>query len=92
LFRFPHLEALPWNSKFARMLRIFDRPFSKPGDSGSWVFDVSSNRWLGMVVGGDDYHTTFIAEASPLIDYFHQAMFAATGSWLSLQSKYQKKN
>lgn len=91
LFRFPHLEVLPWNSKLSRFTRLFDRPFSKEGDSGSWVFDVASDRWLGMVVGGDDYFTTFIAEAAPLVDYFDAALVNSVGAHAPLETKYQEK-
>jgi hypothetical protein len=50
---------------------LWNRHFSKPGDSGSWVFDPVSNGWLGMVIGGDAFFmSTFVAKSQPLVDYF----------------------
>ena len=75
--RFPHVEVIPWNSTWRRILRAFSLPFSKPGDSGSWVFVDSSrgnNAWLGMIVGADEENpATFVAEAEPLLDFFQTA-------------------
>jgi hypothetical protein len=91
VLRFPHFEVLPWNSKLLRITRIFDSPFSKEGDSGSWVFDVGSGNWLGMVIAGDDYFTTFVAEALPLVDYFTDVLAPSSGLQSVLQPKYQRR-
>jgi hypothetical protein len=89
MFRFPHLEVLPWYGSF--LGRILNRPFTKHGDSGTWVFDVQSGSWIGMVVAGDDRNAaTFIAEAGPLVDYFEQMLLNSLGTHLRLQSKYQR--
>jgi hypothetical protein len=88
--RFPHLEVIPWNSDFLRSTRLFDRPFSKEGESGSWVFEVESDGWLGMVIGGDDdYFATFVAEAGALVNYFENTLGQPRGLRFPLQPKYQ---
>jgi hypothetical protein len=52
--RFPALSIVPRRSPLTRLLGPFGRrPFSKNGDSGSWVFDPEHHRWVGMVVAGD---------------------------------------
>ena len=70
--RFPHLEIIPKLEKIGPIiLPVWDRAFSKPGDSGAWVMDSASDLWFGMVVGGDEYFlSTFAAEAEPLSLYF----------------------
>jgi hypothetical protein len=91
LCRFPHLEVVPWNSGLLRSTRLFDRPFSKEGESGSWVFETNSGGWLGMVVGGDtDYFATFVAEANPLVNYFECVLGQSRLLRSPLKSKYQK--
>jgi hypothetical protein len=42
--------------------------FSSPGDSGSWVVDISGRKWYGVVIGGDG-DRTFAHIAESLIDY-----------------------
>jgi hypothetical protein len=81
--RFPHLEVVPQAFPLATLLgswflRLTGRPFSSPGDSGSWVYVAGSfpEVWIGMVVGGDpDFTlTSVIAEAQPLVEYFAQVL------------------
>ena len=72
LHRFPHLLVMPRLVGFA--VKIFkpftNRVFSKPGDSGSWVFDKANDHWLGMLVGGEgDFQGSIVVEAGPLLEY-----------------------
>lgn len=82
LYRFPHLEILPRLIKVAGLivLPVFDRYFSEPGDSGSWVVEEKSGSWVGMVVGGKDFFLiSYVAEATPLIQYFEARLANASG-------------
>jgi hypothetical protein len=70
--RFPHLEIFPVLTGIESIrIPLWNRAFSRGGDSGSWVFAENTDKWLGMVVGGDEYFlSTFVAESAPLLDYF----------------------
>ncbi len=51
-YRGPHFQITPaFRRKFWLTLPL-SRRFSRPGDSGAWVVDPESRRWLGMIVGG----------------------------------------
>lgn len=86
LIRFPHLQIMPRRTRFLGLIEwpFFGGPFSRPGDSGSWVIEARTKTWLGMVIAGDkDFHATFVAEAQPLLAYFEgriQAEHAVRGS------------
>ena len=71
-FRFPHLQIAPLTVPLlGRFSAIFERAFSYEGDSGTWVFNQQTGRWLGMIVAGDeDQRLSYAAEATPLLDYF----------------------
>ena len=49
---------------------LLRRRFSYPGDSGSWVREIESDSWIGMVTGGDDLFSTYATDAGCLLDYF----------------------
>ena len=70
--RFPHLEIIPELTQAGPVvLPLWDRAFSREGDSGSWVVSKTPGLWLGMVVGGDQFFlSTFAADAEPLLCYF----------------------
>ena len=79
LCRFPHLEIVSWPAGWQRIFRWLTPPFSRPGDSGSWVFAETpmpeeDGDWAGMVVGADEENpASFAAEAQPLVDFFETA-------------------
>jgi hypothetical protein len=73
--RFPHLEIKPDVTRYLFGIikkPFFNRYFSRPGDSGSWVIENGTGVWLGMVVSSDGYDGTYVVEAAPLLDYFEQ--------------------
>ena len=51
------------------------RTFSRPGDSGSWVFNAAGTRWFGIVVGakGSD---SYVHIAEQLVEYFNERLRA----------------
>jgi hypothetical protein len=71
-FRFPHLQIVPLTIPIlGRFSAIFERAFSYEGDSGTWVFNEETGRWLGMIVAGDpDQRLSYAVEATPLLEYF----------------------
>ena len=81
-YRFPHLKLYPLLPKILKLLIPSSFVvFSRPGDSGSWVFDAGSGRWLGMIVGGDsDFLGTYVTEAGPLVDYLEAALAIHQGA------------
>jgi hypothetical protein len=47
------------------------RPFSKPGDSGTWVtLRDAADQWVGMVVGGNPGGNTYCHLSGPLLRLF----------------------
>lgn len=76
--RFPHLLINPAASKFEALIGpAVCRPFSVPGDSGSWVFEAKTERWVGMVVGGRPlFYNSFAIEAEPLLQFFESSIAA----------------
>lgn len=73
-YRGPHFEVAPY---FARILGItwpLRRRFSKAGDSGSWIIDLKTRQWFGMLVGGfDPPNTVSVAiSAEHLVDAFNR--------------------
>jgi hypothetical protein len=72
LYRFPHLQIEPaLISIFGVFIwPLFNRRFSTPGQSGTWVAEETSNRFVGMIVVGNEYHNfAYIIESEPLIHY-----------------------
>jgi hypothetical protein len=72
--RFPACCARLYRRKFFWVVPVpfFNKSFSRPGDSGSWVINKNGsgkNHWLGMVQGGDG-RDTIILHAPSLIEYF----------------------
>jgi hypothetical protein len=49
LARFPMVTL----TRHRRRFRFNRRPFSREGDSGSWVVDGPQQLWIGMIVSGD---------------------------------------
>lgn len=73
--RFPHVQVLAWPTTRDRVLNMFDRAFSAPGDSGNWVFSEEDDRWLGQVVAGmDDLRTSYVTEAGPLLEFLRASL------------------
>jgi hypothetical protein len=66
--RFPSIRLHAQSVKILG-LRWSRRDFSKPGDSGSWVVDLESRTWLGVVVAGRDMTGDCYAHrAGPLVE------------------------
>ena len=57
---------------------LVQRAFSRDGDSGSWVVEPSSSRWVGMVVCGVGGHT-IAHQAHALVDYFDTCLRSLAG-------------
>jgi hypothetical protein len=73
LYRFPHEMVVPITRLLFGFLPWPLRSgfFSEPGDSGSWILTEKSDRWVGMVVGGDPFtRTSYIAEGGSLLKFF----------------------
>ena len=67
LNRFPHLQIAPQYSWMQYFLSVLKNPFSVSGDSGAWVVDYGTSKWVGMVVGGTPVCSlSIIAEGSAL--------------------------
>jgi hypothetical protein len=69
--RFPHIQI---NTRFVTwfgclIFPMFDRHFSKPGESGTWVVEEQTGLFVGMIVAGDDQNTiTYLLEAEPMLE------------------------
>jgi hypothetical protein len=72
----PHILV---THQFRRILGIdwplWDRQFSRPGDSGSWVL-TENDEWVGMVVAGQSApnRITYVTPAYFLVDVFRRAL------------------
>jgi hypothetical protein len=72
-YRGPHLAVIPYlESRLRLTLPIWDREFSREGDSGAWVFGEGDSGWIGMVIGGSDYPLTqsYVLPGCLLVDWF----------------------
>lgn len=72
LYRFPHLEITS-NRMFLGTIPIpfLNRYFSFPGNSGSWLSEVDTGGWVGMIIAGSERpRRSFAAEADPLLQFF----------------------
>lgn len=73
MYRFPHEEVVPVTRL---VFGIFPWPpgsghFSEPGDSGSWIVAEKSDRWVGMLVGGDPFtRISYIVDGWSLLEFF----------------------
>jgi hypothetical protein len=74
LCRFPSLAIRPRKFRYGPVpWPLVRRAFSRSGDSGSWIVESNSNRWVGIVVcrtGGN----TLAHQAKPLLDYFDRCL------------------
>lgn len=72
-YRFPHITVRPKIKSYWGGLFCIPRkstPFSKPGQSGGWVFTNTTDKWVGKIVAGDEFNgETYLIEAEPLADY-----------------------
>jgi hypothetical protein len=71
--RFPTVQIFPKRTRYGLLaLPLIKKNFSYEGDSGTWVIEQDTGKWIGMVISGDpsDYFTTYVEEAQPLLDYF----------------------
>jgi len=82
-FEFPHLLVVRRRRLFFGGLikwPIVGRQFSEPGYSGSWVIDVATGTWLGMVAGGaEDQGNTYVIEAAPLLELLTELLDGTKG-------------
>jgi hypothetical protein len=51
-YRGPHFQMTPTFVERMGIIFPINKKFSKPGDSGAWVFDFQTGQWIGMIVGG----------------------------------------
>jgi hypothetical protein len=81
-YRFPHLKVYPLIPRILKFLAPSSAVvFSRPGDSGSWVFDTENGNWMGMIVGGDrDFLGSYVIEAGPLISYLSASLAHRLGT------------
>jgi hypothetical protein len=77
-YRGPHFQITPnFRTKFWITWPL-SRRFSKAGDSGAWVIDPDTRRWLGMIVGGLSWpNTVSVALCSEYVCDAFQRMLAA---------------
>jgi hypothetical protein len=69
-YRFPHCTVLPYIPRILLAIPFGRRPFSHPGDSGSWLFEEANGIWIGMLVAGDrSFLYSYVTEPEPLLDY-----------------------
>ena len=71
--RFPHVVVKRFfYRQFGFLFPLFNRNFSGPGDSGSWLRVTDSDLWIGMLIGGDEVsRESYVAEGDSLIQYFN---------------------
>jgi hypothetical protein len=76
-----HLQVKPFSRFRPTQLiyKLFGCSFSKPGHSGSWVFD-ENGRWIGMIVAGNG-ESSMVLPSWTILDYL-----AGTGLDLSTSS------
>ncbi len=85
---FPHTHIHP---HYRKWFDLFVWPpwastFCGPGDSGSWVLEPESNKWVGMVVGGaPGGKATYIVNAEPLLQYLSKANGVALSARIATQ-------
>ena len=76
IIRFPSIDIEPDIADYGLLsFPLFDKRFSRPGESGSWGSSRCTGRGIGMVVGGhDNSRTTQLHQAGPLLKYFQHLL------------------
>ncbi len=79
-YRFPCVEVVTRVRNYTNYIppvianllqRLLTRDFAVEGDSGCWVFESSSQLWIGMIFGGYVNYSpaTYVALAEPIMEY-----------------------
>jgi hypothetical protein len=73
-YRCPSMSVKPSLSLLDKLLHPFDRGFSQPGDSGSWIANENApNEWLGMVAADiPEYRTSYVIDPQYLLYFFEK--------------------
>jgi hypothetical protein len=73
-YRGPHLHVEPYFYRFLGVIWPRSRRFSVSGDSGAWVIEEVTNKWVGMVVGGfEEANTpTYVVLGCHILEAFRQ--------------------
>lgn len=74
-YRGPHFLITPDFYRQFGIARPLSRRFSRPGDSGAWVINLETKKWLGMVVGAfrPPNTTTVAVSAQYIVDAFRRS-------------------
>lgn len=88
-----HFPTLLMHARNWRMLGMTlpQRPFSKAGDSGSWVVEPVTNSWLGMVIAGDpDTGNVYVNSAEALQLLLRNGGFLTDRDWVHYRASMER--
>jgi hypothetical protein len=88
--RVPSIDIKPFMYKnwYKAARYPFERTFSRPGDSGSWVVDKTDrSQWYGMIAANEPkFKSSYAIDSMYLYDYFSRKLVDRYGENLSLQA------
>jgi hypothetical protein len=85
-YHFPHCTIFPYIPRILLALPFWRKPFSRGGDSGSWLFAETSGDWVGMLIAGDrSFLYSYVTEPVPLLEYCRDSLRTQYGDQFDLE-------